>query len=71
MAGLKPVHLSGSYQSPPPQCTYLADHPRFLAQIRALPDDFLPDFASVYDVLELAPWNGALYNVAKPRARCA
>lgn len=42
--------------------------PRVLDQIRALPDDVLPELAAVYDVLELVPWNGAPYNVAKPKS---
>jgi hypothetical protein len=42
--------------------------PRVLDQIRTLPDDILAELAAVYDVLELVPWNGAPYNVAKPKS---
>ncbi|MGH3770561.1 MAG: hypothetical protein ACRDRW_04050 [Pseudonocardiaceae bacterium] len=35
-------------------------------QVAALPDELLPYYAQVLDVLELAPWNGEPYNNAKP-----
>ena len=42
--------------------------PRVLDQLATLPDDVLPELAAVYDLLELVPWNGPAYNVAKPKS---
>lgn len=35
-------------------------------QVGALPDELLPYYLQVLDLLELTPWNGEPYNDAKP-----
>jgi hypothetical protein len=35
-------------------------------QIRALPDELVPYYLQVLDLLELTPWSGEPYNDAKP-----
>ncbi|WP_433217664.1 hypothetical protein [Microtetraspora malaysiensis] len=37
-------------------------------QIDALPDEALRPLAELFPLLETAPWSGASYNSAKPRA---
>jgi hypothetical protein len=36
------------------------------AQVEALPDELLPHYAQLLDLLELAPWHSRPYNGAKP-----
>lgn len=37
-------------------------------QIAALPDELLPVYLHVLDMLELTPWNGEPYNASNPDA---
>lgn len=36
------------------------------AQVEALPDDMLPYYGQLLDLLELVPWQSEPYNSAKP-----